>query len=160
MKNPTAPKLSAQTFYDVSLWQQVTKNITWDPKESCQHQNNPERWCFYAKYEIYWMHLLGDAAPEEKDWKCKLWMLIQTCIQLNPVGTRKLCVNNCFLSPVIHCYFSHESTQLFQDVFIMFCLTTVQTPIWFLGLGLAFVKLSKWNTDHNLLSCNSIFASD
>lgn len=40
MKNPAGPKVGAETFYDVSSWQQVTKNITWDSGVSCQNQNN------------------------------------------------------------------------------------------------------------------------
>lgn len=48
MKNPAAPKVRAEMFYDVSSWQQVTKTITWDSGANCQNQNKPFQICFFV----------------------------------------------------------------------------------------------------------------
>ena len=50
MKNPAGPKVRAETFYDVSSWQQVTKTITLDSGASCQNQNN--------LYRVFWKRFL------------------------------------------------------------------------------------------------------
>lgn len=77
MKNPAGPKVGAETFYDVSSWQQVTKNITWDSGVSCQNQNSLYR-AFLGSCDIlvrYW----GYVSLSDYGYRPKCHIFTQFC---------------------------------------------------------------------------------